>query len=61
MHYRLIWTNVSVMYNAVNLKSLSGRHINSELNHGDFKVSSLEGYSSQHMQRAANKKDRLVI
>lgn len=61
MHYRLIWTNVSVMYNAVNLKSLSGRLMNSELNHGDFKVSSLEGYSSQHMQRAANKKDRLVI
>lgn len=61
MHFRLIWTNVSIIYKAVNLKSLSERLMNSEPNHGDFKVSSLEGYSSQHMQRAANKKDRLVI
>lgn len=61
MRYRLIWTNVSVMYNAVSLKSLSQRLMNAELNHGDFKVTSLEGYSSQHMQRAGNKKDRLVV
>jgi hypothetical protein len=61
MHYRLIWTNVSITYNALNLKSLSKRLLESELNHGDFKVSYIAGYSSQHMQRAVNKLDRLVV
>ena len=70
MHHRLIWTNVLLKYNAVNLKSLSKQLMNDPLlksvsTDSRFEVTKIGGHTTQHQQRVKagnqNLKNRLAF
>jgi len=70
MHHRLIWTNVLLRYNAINLKSFSKQLLDEPLirqvsDNSRFEVTAVGGHTTQHQQRVKagnqNTKNRLAF